>query len=134
MKEEFETEAFPLKKKTLLLLQAQRKEKGSGSPIRKTTKEISKEMRNLTCQRSSVSVATRWDIMQETTTVGKESKDSMHLLLILMKNLRIREQGNPTMNSQPDKRRSRSFSSPLLQVPSPTVRKLGWWTVGLPNT
>jgi hypothetical protein len=47
---------------------------------------------------------------------------------------RIREQRNPTKINQPIKRRSRSSSSPLLQVPSPTVRKLGWWIVGLLDT
>jgi hypothetical protein len=90
----------PLKNKILLSLQAQRKEKERGPPLnRAREKGISKENKNSTCQRTSVTIAIRWDIMQEIASVRKEREDFMHLLLMLMKNLKIKEQGNPTMSN-----------------------------------
>ena len=63
----------------------------------------------------------------------KEGEYFMHLMLMLMKNLEIKEQGNSMMSSDPDRRRRKLYSSHLFPIPSPITWRLGWWTLGLRN-
>ena len=131
-KEEFETEVVTLKKKNLALATSTKKGNGKRFSCQKN-----KGKRNFKGnQKSDMSKIKCYNCnkmghMLDTASVGREREDSMHLLLKLMKNLRIREQGNPMMINQPDRSKSRSFSSQLFLILSPTVWKLGWWIVGL---